>query len=65
MRVLTNKDGDLLSIFDKANKTEARIRASLLEQIPISNQGVGTNKERCKVKHQWNIFLEIKILPNI
>ena len=44
MRVLTNKDGDLMSYFDNINETQAGINNSSLKQILIDNHTVAANK---------------------
>ena len=44
MRVLTSKDGDLMSFFDNINETQAGINNSSLKQILIDNHTVAANK---------------------
>ena len=48
IRLLTSKDGDLLSYFDKINETEAGILDSSLKQALINNHDLDSNKGQIK-----------------
>ena len=56
MRLLTSKDSDLSSCFDK-NEENALDKNNLLKQIIINNQGNEVKKEELKDNYPRNIYL--------
>ena len=48
MRILTQKDGDLLSYFDKIDKTEAGINNSTLKHMLIDSHTIEDNKGKIR-----------------
>ena len=51
MRLLTNKDQDLLSYFHKIDESQNVIRGSSQNQILISNYEQEANREKSKVSY--------------
>ena len=48
MRALTNKDGDLLSHFDKIDESEPEINNTSLRHYLINNHNIAANKGKIK-----------------
>ena len=48
MRVLTSKDGDLLSNFDKNNETKGGFNNTSWKHIFVDNHDIETNKGKLK-----------------